>query len=161
MKKKGFILIELVVAVALFSFAIIIALSLFMTGIKGQRRIIANQNIQESARYILEFMAKEIRMSEITGTTSSTLNLKRASGEIVSYSFAGTNINRIDSLNSGPINSNDVLITGSFSVVGLGEGDGIQPKVTMAMKIQNISLRAEENSNLEIQTTVSIRNLEL
>ena len=51
----GFILIELVVAVALFSLAITIALSLFMAGIKGQRRIIANQNIQESARYILEF----------------------------------------------------------------------------------------------------------
>lgn len=157
----GFILIELVVAVALFSLAITIALSLFMAGIKGQRRIIANQNIQESARYILEFVAKEIRMSEITGATSSTLNLKRANGEIVSYSFDGSNINRTDSLTSGPINSSDVSIIGSFSVVGLGEGDGIQPKVTMAMKIQNISLKVEEQSNLEIQITVSIRNLEL
>jgi hypothetical protein len=89
------------------------------------------------------------------------LNLKRASGEIISYSFDGSNINRTDSLTSGPINSNDVSIIGSFSVVGLGEGDGMQPKVTMAMKIQNISLKAEEKSNLEIQTTVSVRNLEL
>ena len=45
---KGFTLIELLVSVAIFMVVITVVLSLFTTGLIGQRKVIALQDIQES-----------------------------------------------------------------------------------------------------------------
>lgn len=159
-RNKGFTLIELIVAMAIFIIVISLVVSLLMTSLKGQRRVVAIQDVQDNARYLLEFMAKEIRMSEIDSSTYYTLTLKRADGETVTYSFAGGNITRTDSSTSGPINSDQVLVSGRFYATGIGSGDNQQPKVTIAMKIETQG-KPEEESEISTQTTLSPRNLEL
>ena len=130
-------------------------------GISSQRKVLALQGVQENARFMLEFMAKEIRMGVITAATSSTLTLRRPDGEIINYAFSGQNIQRTSSSSSGPINSADISVSGGFYASGVGSGDGLQPKVTIALSVQGQGTKAEEQARLDIQTTLSQRNLDL
>ena len=59
--KKGVTLLEITVAVAIFSVVMLSATEIFRMVIEGQRNAIASQNVQESMRYAFETMAKEIR----------------------------------------------------------------------------------------------------
>ena len=63
--KKGFTLIESMVAVAIFAILIISATSIFLSIIKSQRNTLSAKNAQESISYALEAMAKEIRMAKV------------------------------------------------------------------------------------------------
>lgn len=161
--KKGFTLIELIVGMALFVLVISIILNLFTTALRAQRKIIAQQNAQDNARFLLGFIAKEIRMSEIDSVSSNILNITRHDGESVTYVFnnAEKKIERTDSSTSGSINSDEVLVTGSFYDLGVGVGDSQQPRVTIAIKIETNSVKSEERAEINIQTTLSQRNLDL
>lgn len=161
--KKGFTLIELIVGMALFVLVISIILNLFTTALRAQRKIIAQQNAQDNARFLLGFIAKEIRMSEIDSVSSNILNITRHDGESVTYVFnnAEKKIERTDSSTSGSINSDEVLVTGSFYDLGVGVGDSQQPRVTIATKVETNSVKLEERAEINIQTTLSQRNLDL
>ena len=62
--KEGLTLLELTVAVAIFSVMMLALTQIFNMVIRGQRNAIAAQNIQESMRYAMEVMSKEIRMAQ-------------------------------------------------------------------------------------------------
>ena len=151
-------LIELLVAMTIFTVVILIVLGLFSTGISGQRKVIALQKVQENARFLLEFITKEIRMSTITAYTPSSLSIIRSDGvTTVDYTFTGQNIER----SGDPINSDDILITGSFYASGLGTGDGLQPRITIIINAQGRGSKVEENAKINLQTTLSQRTLEI
>jgi len=160
---KGFTLVELIVATAVFVVVISVVLSLFMMGIRSQRKVVALQNVQGNARYLLAFIAKEIRMSEINNITSTTLDITRPDGESVRYFFNNTQgkIERTDSSTSGPINSGEVSVTGSFYGLGIGKGDGQQARATIVMKAETSSVKPEEKAEINIQTTLNPRNLDI
>ena len=62
---SGVSLIEVIVSVAIFSVIIISSTQIFALVIDGQRNAIATQNVQESLKYFLEVIGKEIRMARI------------------------------------------------------------------------------------------------
>lgn len=68
-KKSGFTLIEVLVSVTLFAIIILSISGIFKLAIDGQRNAIAAQNVQESLKYFLEVIAKEIRMAQKDGGT--------------------------------------------------------------------------------------------
>lgn len=160
-KNKGYTMIELLVALSIFVIVVVVVLGLFSTAIKGQRKVISQQNVQENARFLLEFMAKEIRMSTITSGngTSGSLTLIRSDGDSVTYSVVSGKIYR----NSGQVSSDEVMVIGNFYVEGVGAGisDNQQPKVVIALEVQGVGTKAEEQSKINIQTTLSQRNLDL
>jgi len=160
---QGLTLIELLVAMAIFIVVITVVFGLFSSAIKGQRRVIAMQNIQENARFILEFMAKEIRMSKINSSsgTSNSLNITRSDGVDVVYTISDGKIIR-DDLNSRgiAISAEEVVVTGNFYIEGVG-GDNLQPKVTIAIKVQGVGARPEEQAFINVQTTLSQRILDI
>src|SRR3989338_10006398 len=65
-KEKGTSLIELLVAITLFSFMILAATQIFKMVIDGQRNAVSAQNVQENIRYAMEKISKEIRMAKIS-----------------------------------------------------------------------------------------------
>src|SRR3989344_7553270 len=65
---RGISLIELLVAITLFSFMILAATQIFKMVIDGQRSAISAQNVQENIRYAMEKISKEIRMAQISNT---------------------------------------------------------------------------------------------
>lgn len=159
----GFTLIELIVAVALFITVLSVVLTLLNTALKAHRRVIALQNVEENARFLLEFMAKEIRMSTINSSTETSLNITRSDRELVIYTFSGGRLERTTSepSDSGPISSDQVIVNGRFYAEGIGDGDRAQPKVTITMGLEGIGAKIEEKAQINVQTTISQRNLDL
>ena len=161
MKRKGFTLIEFLVAMSIFIIVIIVVLSLFAMAIRGQRRVIAMQNIQENARFLLDFMTKEIRMSVISAVADSSISIIRSDGQIVTYLFSGNKIERTSPSSDGPINSDEVLVNGRFFATGIGKADGLQPKITIIMNVQSVGSRIEEQVSIDLETTLSQRLIDL
>jgi prepilin-type N-terminal cleavage/methylation domain-containing protein len=163
--KNGYTLIELMVALSIFVTVIVIVLGLFSMAIKGQRKVISQQNVQENASFLMEFMAKEIRMSKINGSngTFTTLALTRSDGINVVYNISGGKISRNDGTRDGQVSADEVIVTGSFYIEGVGAGaiDNQQPKVTIVLKIQGVGNKVEEKSEMHIQYTLSQRNLDI
>ena len=89
-KQGGFTLLEMLVAISVFGIVIIIIAGIFSMSLKSQRKALAISAAQESARYLLESMTKEIRMSTInTGASSGaqTINITNPHLETFDYSF--------------------------------------------------------------------------
>jgi prepilin-type N-terminal cleavage/methylation domain-containing protein len=158
--KKGVTLIEFIVAMAIFSIVIVIVMGSFSMAIKAQKRVISIQNIQENAKFIVDFIAKETRMSIINNTTdgiSSSLNMTRSSDESsVIYAFEGGNFTR----NGIAMNSDDISITGSFYILGVVEDDDTQPRVTITMKLKGLGEQTEEAIEINTQVTLCQRLLD-
>jgi len=161
--KKGITLIELIVSIALFSLAVIVVLTILSTGINAQRKVIALQNVQENARALLEFIAKEVRMGIVSSAGTDYINITRSDGDVVRYTFSNGDIirNNITDNLSGAMNSTNINITGSFYVTGLGTADNLQPKITIVLSVQSQGSKVEEQARIDLQTTLSQRNLDL
>lgn len=156
-------MIELIVSISIFSIAIISVLSILSISITAQRKVLALQDVEDNARFILEFMAKEVRMGIINGAGTDYLNITRSDGDVVQYSFSEGNMIRanISDNESGAINSDNINITGSFYTSGIGVVDNLEPKVTIALSIQGQGSKAEEQARIDIQTTLSQRTLDM
>ena len=89
----GFTLIELIVALAVFSSVVLSISGIFISVINSQRKILSIQNTQEAGRYLLESMIKEVRMSIINSSSADgvfTLNITNSKGETLDYIFDNT-----------------------------------------------------------------------
>ncbi|MBN2854228.1 type II secretion system protein [Patescibacteria group bacterium] len=101
-KVPGFSLVEIIVSVSIFSIIILSMTGIFKMVIDGQRGAIATQNVQESLKYFLEVINKEIRMAIrsdgdcgvplgdifklVQNSDGDILYFKNFYGECVSYS---------------------------------------------------------------------------
>ena len=126
----------------------------------------AIQDVQDNARYLMGFIAKEIRMSQIITSdgVAYDLNIVNSEGDPIKYSFTGNTgnpdtawqITREDRA----INSKEVDVDGWFYVGGRAAGDIEQPRVTVIMKVSTTGIKHEEQSEINLQTTLSQRKLE-
>jgi len=64
LNEKGFTLVELIVVMAIFLFVIGAALSIFISIIKDQRRVLAEQQFLNQVSYAEEYISKGIRMAK-------------------------------------------------------------------------------------------------
>jgi len=160
MKNKGFTLIELLVAMAVFSLIVVAMSATAVSVIKSQRKGFAFQNSQETARYILESVSKEIRMSVIdsdAGDGLSILSITNAKSEDVDYRFVSQKLQRqIDGGGWQDLNPTDPEVTGSFYIrksVSLPA----RAIVTLVMKVKASGGKAEKEAEIYLQSTISSR----
>ncbi|NCB21008.1 MAG: hypothetical protein EOM88_03770 [Clostridia bacterium] len=66
-KLTGFSLMEVIVSTAIFVIVILSMTGIFKMVVDAQRQAIASQNVEESLRYFLEVISKEIRMAQKNG----------------------------------------------------------------------------------------------
>jgi len=161
--QAGFTLIELLVAMATFMIVIVVVVDIFVTGMGGTQRIFAQQTIQESGRYILESISKEVRMSEIAideDGAYSTLSIINSKGEAVDYVFddESKQLSRIKEGETDILSDSNTEIIGGFYVKKVGV---LQPRVTMVMKIRNKASEAKAQAEINLQTTISSREYAL
>lgn len=62
---RGFTLIEILTAVAIFSVAMLVSTSLFVTTTKSQKRIQSVAKVQDDARFVLESMVRQVRVDGV------------------------------------------------------------------------------------------------
>ncbi len=161
---KGFTLVELLVAMAMFLIVLTVVVQIFMTGLGGTRRLFGRQNSLDSARFILEKMSKEIRMSTIekcdggtcqNDTPYSTLSIHNPKlNQDLDYYFrsASSELRR----DGDPLNAKtDVTITGKFYVYSPATIS--PPRVTIVMSVVSVGAKASQQVQVNLQTTVSSR----
>lgn len=178
-KNKGFTLVEILVSVAIFSSVVVVATNIFTISIAAQRKILAQQEITDQVSYAVEYIGRAIRMAqkETSGACLSSIG----SNYQLTYSGNGIKFNTsngncwefwLDTGNSQlmvkqgsisfPLSSPKIKVT-SFKVqlAGEGQGDNIQPKVTLFLTVKGGGDKPEAQPEIEIQTTVSQRNFDI
>lgn len=64
-QQSGFTLMEIIVALAIFSIALISLTDIFLLSQRAQNKLVGETKIQADARFVMEVLAKEIRMNMI------------------------------------------------------------------------------------------------
>jgi prepilin-type N-terminal cleavage/methylation domain-containing protein len=172
--QKGFSLVELLVAVAIFSVVMAVVADVFVSGMGGARKVFGEQSIQESGRFILESVSKELRMSQLDsadGTAHSSLpdgavlgpyseiEITNGDGEVVIYEIDNSDSVMQIKRNGTAISPNDVKVTGYFwigKVTPVSGGDPYQTRFYLTLKIKN-KLLSVFNSEINISTMVVSR----
>lgn len=168
-KNKGFTLIEMMVAVAIFTALVAAGSSVFVASIKSQRQSLATQEVLDQTSYLVEHMSRALRMAkkDMAGTCTGTVRLNyifedqcikfvNYNDECQQFCLDGTRIKNED----GVYLTSDSLQITDFSVDISGEyqppADNLQPRVTVSLGVEG-----QEESGIRIQTTVSQRNLDV
>ncbi|MBI4101528.1 MAG: prepilin-type N-terminal cleavage/methylation domain-containing protein [Candidatus Nealsonbacteria bacterium] len=168
-KSGGFTIIEMLVAVAIFSLVAVASSEIFVFSIKGQRKYLASQEILDQASYFMEYASKAIRMAkkDVDGVCigpklnyqkthgGQGIRFKNYQGICQEFYLEG---GQLKEDKGGVVSS---LTSGNLQVVSFNIGpedawdqeDTDQPKVTFFLEIQG-----KEQAKIKIQTTVSQRN---
>lgn len=182
---RGFTLMELLVAVAVFSLGIGAAIGLYVSGLRVQRRALAIREISDQTSYIMEYMSKSLRMAkkDLDGVCiSSKFNYENPDGDFSKIKFIKYDhdvdkdvcheffLQRVEArlyeykkvLPAGtestfPLTSEKLVIDSlTFELEGETQQDKLQPRVTISLHI-----KGKEQSEIKIQTTISQRNLDV
>lgn len=175
--KKGITLLELIVAVGIFSVVVLLATAIFKTALEGQRSAIAAQNLQESMRYAMEVMSKEMRTAQKDvgapgqcpnvgngvvydlSASGDEIDFKNYNSECVNYRLNGTRLEITRDGASGFITPNEISISNlKFDVIDNVPAE--QSRITINMDIETVGGKDANKQSATIQTSVSARYYE-
>ncbi len=173
--EKGATLIELLVAVIIFSIVMIAVIGILISAIKANKRIIAKQENIDNARYSMEFMMKELRMAKASTPANLSFNhgvgvydnltfyiLNPANALVpVAYSLSGDGkIMRNDGTGDQPISADGINVTALKFWINdwnLTQGPaGTAPLITIFMEMKG-KTGAAVNEVVNLQSSVSPR----
>jgi prepilin-type N-terminal cleavage/methylation domain-containing protein len=169
--QKGFTLIEAIVATAVFAFVVSSAVGVYLSVIKLDRKTRAQRAVTQNARFILDFLAKEVSNGRIYyagypgGVANSTLSVQNQANEIEYFFISGTNIIMQKGSSTTNLNSAGVRVTGLQFLVDPVQDPYTESKVTNTQPHATVILELTSNygSNpadiirLNLQTTLSSR----
>ncbi len=176
MNNKSFTIIELLVAIGVFSVVIASAVGIFTTAIKGQRKALVTQEILDQTSYTLEYISRSIRMAkkDITGsciTLGSNYELTRGEKGIKFKDYQNVcqefflEEGKLKQSKGGEItdltSSNLEMTSLNLNLTGASDSDALQPRITIALSIKGKGQKPEEKSEIKLQTTISQRNPDL
>ena len=162
----GFTLIEMLVTVLVFSMLVIIITGIFAQAVRVERQAVLSQRIQENAMYVLESMAKEIRVSDIIDQDSPNCAAAPLDHITINHPVNGVITYRLNSSGNIERQSSSTTIVNSsvtqftrfnFCITGSGINDNQSAKVTTLISIKNREGVGQISINL--QTTVVSRNV--
>jgi len=186
---KGLTLIELLVSMTMLSLTITGVVSIFTATVSGQERSLASQEMLDQSSYVVEYMSRILRMAkkdtEGACLGDVTLNYLKSGSTIRFLSYhdqcyefrldpATNKLQERKSSDNNEANfpdywtdlTSDELQVLSF-IIGSDdswdENDDLQPRITLFFEIKGnrAGLKPEEQPLLNLQTTVSQRNLDV
>ena len=184
---KGFTLVEIMVAVAVFAVVIAAPMGFFVSAIKGQQKALVSQGLINSVSYNLEYISRALRMAkkddidDINCLSGHKINyeLTRAGEGIKFRNYddecqefyrefdAVKQVYRIKEVKDGSSNyltpSNlDILYFEIGPNDSWVQSDYEQPKVTIFFEAKGVEYeKAELQPTLKVQTSISQRNLDV
>lgn len=174
--KKGFTLIEILAAVAIFSIFAAISTGFFVLSLKTQRKILALREIIDSSSYALEYMGRFLRMAKKddlggvdclagekvnyeTNLSGQEIKFRNYKDECQRFYLENNQIKEERGESVFPITPADLEVTSlTFKISGEQQQDNLQPKVTIRFEIQK---KGQPATKMLIQTTVSQRKLDV
>ena len=187
--KKGFTLVELMIAIGLFSVLVAIAAGGFVRALRSERQVAAMMAAESNANIALEEMAREMRTGylfchdpgaaspnaacsscsvavsgQVETWTCPNVEFYNANGEKVDYVLQNGILERADDAVDGgalqPLTSDSVSITDlGFTILGNLEGDHWNPRVTIALGVEPNDTTVTW-STANLETTVSARGID-
>jgi len=177
-KNRAFTLVEMLVAVSIFSFLVAALSGIFVTSLQSQRQGLASQLLINDTSYNLEYISRLLRMARKqtasfpTCLSQAGLNYEITRGgqgvKFLNYQgicyeiyLEGTRIYQNKGGEILPITSQNLEVSSlKFNLSGQSEIDNLQPRVTVYFYIKNKGQKPEEQSEIKVQTTVSQRELD-
>ena len=169
----GFSLFEVVLALSIFSIIVTIVGSVFAFLIKTQARALNAQKIQENGQFILETVARELRVANCLSTDvncqtrlsdsdcsvpRNTITIQHPVNGTVVYNLTNNTVTRSVGGLASQISSNGVRIANlNFCIQNNSSSDGKQSKVTIQLMTEAGSGR--DYVSAKLQTTLSLRTL--
>ncbi len=177
-KSKGFTLVELLVAVAVFGLVGGIAVGACISGLHVQRKALASQELLSQTGYLMEYISRAMRMAkkELCEPDCYCLSQRGLNYEVAEIVPGAEGLKFINSQNicqgfflqegqlkewqEGytqplPLTSGDLTVN-YFNIgpeASWGQESDEQPRATVSLEIED-----KEQSKIKIQTTVSQRN---
>ncbi|MEK9183981.1 MAG: type II secretion system protein [Patescibacteria group bacterium] len=153
--KKGFTMIELLVAIGLFIVVISVSSGIFIKSLRTQRQIVSLMAANDNASLALEQIIREIRTGRDFSSGKSQLSFTNYLEESVVYELDSNSIKR----NGKSITASNVNVV-YFNISLLGErlNDGRSTRVTISLGIS--AKGALESFVTNLQTTVSARTID-
>jgi prepilin-type N-terminal cleavage/methylation domain-containing protein len=176
-QSRGFLLIELLVAIALFSIIVVIAVGGFVNALKTQRQVTSLFTAESNLDIAMEQMTREIRTGSsfcggqdetcsctpFSGTEEvcSDLKFTDAEGEDVDYALQnGVLEESVNGAAPENITGGNVAVKYfNFILFGNDPGDHWNPRITMVLGITPGDAALSGNT-LNLQTTVSARQID-
>lgn len=187
MSGKGFTIIEMLVAVTIFTLIVGSATGLFISAVRSQSKALAAQKLLDETSYVMEYMSRALRMAKKETNAPSCLSsnglnyenpsfpsldsikfikYEHATNQDVCYEFFLDGDQLKERKNGGTANaltSNKVKVTSLKFVDSISSGswsgsDSYQPRVTITLTAQK---EPEGKPEIKIQTTISQRSLDL
>ncbi len=172
--KKGFTIVEMIVAMSIFAIFVVAALGVFIQGVRSQRILNHLISISNNTGFVLEMIAREIRTGydfcqKITYDSStpceipatSTLTFTSIQGNKVSYFLRDSAIIREEinpaGLFQGTTTASNVIVKNLKFVVTQNNNVCYPWRVTVALEVG--SVRPEIHQTVPLQTTISSRVL--
>ena len=159
--RKGFSLIEMMVALGILSL-IIIGLVTFFSG--GTRAWVTGQyqlEAQRNARLAMDRMVKEIREGKNVISDSNTSKIKvdyldSFSKDPVTYKLNGTNLEREVNSSSNPVINNVQSLTFTYFDSG---GNSVPPvNASKVCILLEVDVDGDSNPDITLNTDVNLRN---
>ncbi|MCX6764535.1 MAG: prepilin-type N-terminal cleavage/methylation domain-containing protein [Candidatus Nealsonbacteria bacterium] len=183
-KNQGFTLVEILISVTILVMIFSIVSGLFFSALQSQRRSLSLQSLLKEVSYAMEYMSRQLRMTQkddIGCTALDPLEYKNYATTVSSIKFRSyhedpqcleffleTGSNRLKAKRTITAPSEDYLtseniIVESFNIIVEGDepSDETQPKVTISLKARAKGAKQESQPEIQIQTTVSQRNLDI
>jgi len=164
MENKGYTLIEMLVAMALFSILIVMVMNTFMRGFYFQKRIVEMQALQREEAYLTETMSREIRMATDIATSQQALNgvtslvFSNNEGNATTYCLADSSgicssTGQYFAVNGKVVNSTEIRVI-SLRFFTSQDFANKQPIVTTVLQLQS---KKEIGVETRLQTSVAMR----
>lgn len=174
-KEAGFTLVEMLVSVAVFSVIVSILSNSFVWGIQSQRYSLARQEILNELNYTMERVSRSLVMAkkdDIAGNnclagnkinyefSGGCLGFKDSSGVCRDYCLDNGVLKEYENgVFFGNLTSSNVNISNfKVNLSGVGQGDDLQPRVTIMLEAESAIAGSADNVKLKLQTTISQRD---
>lgn len=180
--REGFTLIEILVAMFIFSIIGGVGAGLLFSSMAVQRNSLAKQELVNQVSYTAEYMSRALRQAvkELQDPPSCFTRAGRGSNYEVSLAGDGVKFitsqgeckefflengqikERVQGVVAANITSNTFQVRNlRFAARGETQTDTLQPRVTFVIDAVTLGQRSEEQRSIELQTSVSQRSYDV
>jgi len=157
--KKGFTLIETLVAVTMVALIITTVMGIFLSTVSGGQRVTQLKTVEDNARYAMEIMSRELRMAltiyeDEANKCDAELDFINSNGESQRYNLSGEQLIKTVTGVSEEITSQKVKVSKLDFCVNDFVDEDIQPRINILMTIESAK---DPLVKISLQTTVSLR----
>jgi len=171
-KKTGFTIVEMMIAVTILGIITTVGSNLFFTVLRGSTKAKVLQAVKQNGGYslsVMESMIRNARRIESYPTATDFLTILNPDGGVTTFHCCGTTPNFLIASESGSLacaaarlTSDEVKVNNcaNFFTVTAGLA-GVRPDlvaIQFTLSQAGLSTRPEEQASIDFQATVGLRN---